>query len=48
MTQAFPGMWLPRRIEGKGSASLATGTFEVHYQTDYLNYREATTKGRLR
>ena len=48
MGEAFPGVWLPRRIEGKGAASLATGSFEVRYQTDYMNYREATTKGRLR
>ncbi len=48
MGEAFPGVWLPRRIEGKGAASLATGSFEVRYQTDYVNYREAATKGRLR
>jgi hypothetical protein len=48
MGEAFPNVWLPRQIEGKGDASLATGSFEVRYRTSYLNYREAETKGRLR
>ena len=48
MGEAFPNVWLPRQIEGKGAASLATGSFEVRYRTSYVNYREAATKGRLR
>jgi hypothetical protein len=48
MVEAFPAVWLPHRIEGRGAASLATGTFEVRYATEYVNYREAAVKARVR
>jgi len=48
MTQAFAGVWLPARIEGRGVLSLATGSYEVHYATQYVNYREAAVKVRIR
>jgi hypothetical protein len=48
MGQPFAGVWLPRRIDGHGAATVASGTFEVRYSVSYENYREATVKARVR
>jgi hypothetical protein len=48
MGQAFPGVWLPRHIDGQGKATLANGTYAVQYRVDYRDYREATTKATIR
>jgi hypothetical protein len=48
MGEAFPGVWLPRRIEGHGTVSLATGAYTARYQTQYSDYREAQVKARIR
>jgi hypothetical protein len=48
MGQAFPGVWLPRHIDGQGKATLANGTYTVQYRVDYRDYREATTKATIR
>ena len=46
MTEAFPGVWLPRRIDVNGSFVLAPGLFSVSYDIQYSGYREATTGGK--
>ena len=48
MSQPFPGVWLPRHIDGQGGVTLANGTYEVRYVVDYRDYREATTKATIR
>jgi hypothetical protein len=48
MGQPFPGVWLPRHIDGHGKATLANGTYTVQYLVDYRDYREATTKATIR
>lgn len=46
MTQAFPNVWLPKRIDVVGSFVLAPGPFSVSYDIEYSGYREATTAGK--
>jgi hypothetical protein len=46
MTQAFPNVWLPKRIDVVGSFVLAPGPFSVSYDIQYGGYREATTGGK--
>jgi hypothetical protein len=48
MVEAFPGVWLPGGIEGEGRVTLASGSFAFRYRTEYSDYREATTKARIR
>ena len=46
MTEAFVGVWLPRRIDVLGAFVLAPGPFSVSYDIQYSGYREATTGGK--
>jgi len=46
MTEAFPDVWLPRRVDMAGSFVLAPGPFSVNYDIQYSGYREATAAGR--
>lgn len=48
MEEPFPGVWLPRGIDAHGAITLAPGTYTVHYQVAYRNYREADVKVRVR
>jgi hypothetical protein len=48
MSEAFPGVWLPRDIDFRVGAMLAIGSFDVRYEIDYFDYREALTSGRIR
>ena len=48
MGQPFPGVWLPRAIDGHGAFTLANGTYEVKYDLEDSNYRLADVKVRLR
>jgi hypothetical protein len=41
MWQPFPEVWLPRLLTMNGAATLAAGTFELHWTTEYHDYREA-------
>jgi hypothetical protein len=43
MTEAFPGVWLPSRIEMAGAIVLATGPSTITYDIQYSGYREAVT-----
>ncbi len=43
MTEAFPGVWLPRRIDMTGGLLLAGGPFLITYDIQYSGYREAVT-----
>ncbi len=47
MGQPFPGVWLPRDVDMRFAAMLAIGPIDFQYRLDYLNYREATTSGRI-
>ena len=46
MTEAFAGVWLPKRIDVLGAFVLAPGPFSVSYDIQYSGYREATTAGK--
>jgi hypothetical protein len=46
MTEAFPGVWLPKRVDVAGSFVLAAGLFSMTYDIQYSGYREAATGGR--
>jgi hypothetical protein len=46
MSEAFPGVWLPKRIDVLGSFVLAPGPFAVSYDIQYSGYREAATSGK--
>ena len=48
MGEPFPGVWLPRTIDGRGSITLANGTYTIQYDLEYLNYRQADVKVKLR
>ena len=48
MGQPFPGIWLPRRIDGTGAVTLASGTFALRFDIEYSDYREAATGARIR
>jgi hypothetical protein len=41
-------VWLPRDVDILFKALLALGTIDVRYRLDYIDYREATTSGRIR
>ena len=46
MTEAFPGVWLPKQVDVLGSFVLAPGLFSVSYDIQYADYREAATAGK--
>lgn len=48
MGQPFAGVWLPRRIDGTGAVTLASGTFALQFDIEYTDYREAATGARIR
>jgi len=48
MGEPFPGVWLPRTIDGRGAFTLANGTYAIQYDLAYLNYRQADVKVKLR
>ena len=43
MTEAFSGVWLPRRVDMTGAILLAGGPFSIAYDIEYSGYREAVT-----
>jgi hypothetical protein len=48
MSEAFPGIWLPKRIETTGAVVLAPGRFDIRYSLDYSGYREADVTTKIR
>jgi hypothetical protein len=48
MTEAFPGVWLPGRIDMAGKMVLAPGPFSIAYDIQYSDYREAVTSTKYR
>jgi hypothetical protein len=48
MTEAFPSVWLPSRIEMAGAIALAPGPFTISYDIQYSGYREAVTSTKYR
>jgi hypothetical protein len=48
MSEAFPGIWLPKRVDTTGSLMLAVGRVDIRYGLDYTNYREATVTTKIR
>jgi hypothetical protein len=47
MSQPFKDVWLPRDVDVLLSAMLALGTFDMKYHLDYVDYKEASTSGRI-
>jgi hypothetical protein len=48
MTEAFPGIWLPHRVEARMSMAFAPGTVGARYDIGYSGYREAGVTVRVR
>jgi hypothetical protein len=48
MSEAFPGVWLPKRIDMFGTVLLAPGPLTVNYDIQYSGYREAATSTKYR
>jgi hypothetical protein len=48
MSEAFSGVWLPKRIDTTGAVVLAPGRFDITFSLDYSGYREATVSTRIR
>jgi hypothetical protein len=48
MSEAFAGVWLPKRIDSRGALVLAPGRFDITYSLDYSGYREATVSTKIR
>ena len=48
MSQAFKGVWLPKDVEIKVGAMLATGPIDVSYRMEYRDYKEASTDARIK
>ncbi len=48
MGQPFTGVWLPRDVDMRFRATLATGPIDADYHLDYHDYREAVTSGRMK
>ena len=47
MSQPFKDVWLPKEVDVLLSAMLALGVFDIRYHLDYLEYKEASTSGRI-
>ena len=41
MSEAFPGVWLPKRIDTTGAVTMASGRFDLAYSLSYTGYRQA-------
>ena len=48
MTEAFPGIWLPQRIEARMALAFAPGRVEARYDITYADYKEAGVTVRVR
>ena len=48
MGQAFPNIWLPKRIEMQFEMMLAVGAVDAVYRVDYLNYKEAAVTYKIK
>jgi hypothetical protein len=48
MSEAFPGVWLPKRVDTTGAMALATGRLDIQYALDYSGYREAKVTTKIR
>ena len=46
MSQAFPNVWLPKRVDVLGAFVMAPGLFSVSYDIQYSGYREAAAAGK--
>jgi hypothetical protein len=48
MTQAFPGVWLPKTIDMKFEMTFAIGTVDANYGVDYHDYKEAAVSYKIK
>ena len=48
MSQPFKDVWLPRDVDLFLKATMAFGTIDLRYHLDYVDYKEATTSGRIK
>jgi hypothetical protein len=47
MSQPFKDVWLPRDVDVMMKVALAIGPIDLRYHLDYVDYRQATTSGRI-
>ena len=48
MSQPFKDIWLPKDVDLFLKATMAFGTIDLRYHLDYVDYKEATTSGRIK
>jgi hypothetical protein len=48
MAEAFPGIWLPQRVEARMAMAFAPGTVGARYDIAYSGYKEAGVTVRVR
>jgi hypothetical protein len=48
MSQPIADVWLPRDVDMLIGATMAVGSFDVHYRLDYHDYRKAETSSRIK
>jgi hypothetical protein len=48
MSEAFPGVWLPKRIDMSAGVLMAPGPLSMTYEIQYSGYREAATSAKYR
>jgi hypothetical protein len=48
MAQAFPNIWLPKRIDMRFGMMLAVGAVDAAYTVDYHNYKEAAVTYKIK
>jgi hypothetical protein len=48
MSEAFPGIWLPKQVDTTGTILSAIGRLDIRYELNYSNYREASVTTKVR
>jgi hypothetical protein len=48
MGQPIKGVWLPREISGHGQVTLATGSYEINYGREFLDYQQGEVRTKIR
>ena len=47
MSEAFPGIWLPRSLDFHAALTAAVGQFDLNFRLEYQNYRQPDVKSKL-
>src|SRR6185437_14039528 len=48
MGQPFPGVWLPRNINIQAGVTVALGSLDLNYHSEFSNYREANVTSKIK